>query len=152
MSSVVDWGFGGKKYHSESTDEMNEQIRILIESIKDDSIVNMDTESFTITGYPKKTATQNLQITTTTGGQITLTPSQDYVSLKCTSEEYTLSIQLGGKFNTFYLKDSCLFEEYVEFFTEKFEKQVNQDAIKSINELFNQTELKRKVDLDNLLK
>lgn len=65
-NAVVDWGFGGKKYHSESTDEMNEQIRILIESIKDDSIVNMDTESFTITGYPKKTATQNLQITTTT--------------------------------------------------------------------------------------
>lgn len=146
--STMEWG--ARQYYTAGDEKLTKLVRVLIESIKDDCSVIMDENSFTLYKDLKRSNTQ--QVVTPPSGTIFLTTaSLDYISIKVTTEHYDLVVRVNGENKYYYINDENLYSEYAEFVETRWVEQVNNDCVSSINELFNQTELKRKVDLDNLL-
>lgn len=148
--STMEWGV--KHYYTAADEKLSKMVRVLIESIKDDSTVVVDESSFTLFKDLKRSSTQQATTPPVTGSTIFLTTaSLDYISIKVTAEHYDLVVRINGENKYFYISDENLYTEYAAFVETRWINQVNSECVSSINELFNQTELKRKVDLDNLL-
>ena len=138
------------QHYTTADDKLTKLVRVLIESIKDDCSIVMDANSFTLFKDLKRSNTQQITLPSNVSA-VFLTPSLDYISIKVTTNHYDLLVRVNNENKCFYISDENLYSEYDEFVETRWIDQVNSDCVSSINELFNQTELKRSIDLDNLL-